>query len=431
MDNRPDTQQTPDLNEWIPRRARLAYGLRAEATTGTEAAEATETAPKDTKPKATETDQKPEKPAWEQRLDSILEGGEADAETEPTEEEAQAAEAEAVEAEAGEESTEEEAPGAVGEGEEDAETETGTETDDEDDLSVLRLPGRRPDDEDFELPIDAEALEAAGIDPKEAAERVNQLRNGYMRGSEVREAREAVRGQQGELDFIYRELQERPGEFLTQNVHASHYPDLLKNLIVQLDDSAYEQVLNHIGQLDRDTNARERARLDIEKQRIQHREERQQQRQSSDYVKQVRTEIINLVPEDMDDARADEFFDYAIFKLESYARQNPGQRLQPDRVPVLLQELGALDPFGLSQNGEATTRTDDATAPNADRAKKGPKGKDTEQKRAGQDLRKRADSRKNAAVSPAGATTGASPTKPPRGQSFDERMAWIEKHGTG
>ena len=63
------------------------------------------------------------------------------------------------------------------------------EGDEETERHVAMLPGRQPDDPDVEIEVD---------DP-ELAERINQLKNGYMRGEEVRATMAEVQAAQAAL----------------------------------------------------------------------------------------------------------------------------------------------------------------------------------------------------------------------------------------
>lgn len=371
----------------------------------------------------------------EERIDAALGAGAAeeegaeDAEAEPDADEAAATEEAA--AEAGEGPTEEEEAEETDAAEE-GDAEGGDPEAEDGDSPVLRFPGRNPDDDDTEIRVTPE-LEAAladqGLDVQDLVERVNQQRNGYMRGREVREAQEEVQTQRQELDYIYQNLQQQPAAFVAQHINPEMYPDIVRTMLVNLDDDAYDDVLTEIAALDRDPAKRREARLEAREKELEQQAQKRQRTAASEYVRSVRNAITGLVPEDMDHARADEFFDFAVLKLERWAKQNPNQKIQPDQIPALLQELGALDPYGLTPEADART---DTSLPSKDARQDRPADgePDGKAKRTGKDLTKRARARKNAAaVTPAGA--GAANTAGlkarVKGLSFEEKLKELAK----
>lgn len=426
------TKSENDPMSWIPKRAAVAHGLRAEAVLEEPAAPAEPAAPEGGEP-VEEAPEPTSAERLEERIEAAFGGDEAEAEEgDHAEEESPEADATAPEAGTtgeGEESAAEEAAEEADTPEEEAAEDGDSDADDGDSL-VLRLPGRHEDDPDVEIPLTAEQLEAAGIDVQQFTERQNQLRNGYMRGQEVRTAREEINAERSELDFIYNELQRDPAEFVAGTVNPTHYPELVRTMILKLEDDAYDSLLTDIAKLDKDATARKAARLDLRQKELDRKDERRQRATSSEYVKNIRTQITQLVPEDMADDQADAFFDFALHKLERYARQNRGARLQPEQVPALLQELGALDPYGITPNGAGANARSD-TSPTSGARSKGPADPELAKKakRTGQDLTKRVKSRKAAAATaPAGAGSAvAADASPPPNQTFDERMGWLEK----
>ena len=420
-----------DLNDWIPARARIAHELRAEADPSDPIVQGGEKQPGD-------AEAQPE-PTWEEsltkRLNEAISGGD-DAEAEPGPDEAAAVEAPA--AVAGEEPAAEAADGALEEGEaegaqdgDEGGADAGDPGTDDGESPILRFPGRHEADPDIEIPLTPEQLEAAGIDPRTFVERQNQLRNGYMRGQEVRAAQEALRTQRGELDWIADQLRERPTEFVAAQVDKSLYPDLVRSILLRLDGDDYEAMVDQIAQLDRDEASRLKARIKLQEEERARDQQHRQQGANTQFVNELQRQIASLVPEDMDNDRADEFFEFAVHKLERWYRQQPkGTRVEPGQVPALLQQLGALTPYGLSPEGGAGARTDDAPTTDARRTTRpvdpalAKRAEET-----GKDLRKRKESRKRAAATaPAGVgSAAAADAMPPRGQSFDERMAWLKK----
>lgn len=364
---------------------------------------------------------------FEQRIaemsDGLEEGGE-DAEEEPDDQDP-AASQEGTEEEDGAEATAEEDP----EGEEGDGDET---TDAEDDASVVTfsLPGRNADGEEFEGKIPREVLEAHGIDPDQFAERLAQTKNGYIRRErlevERRQVHDEVAADRAELASIEAEITSSPADFVIDRLAPDVQRDVARKVLAQLPDEAFDELLGDVQGWVDDPSTRRLLAANEKEAKVDRRAAAT--KQGSDTVgrekavQEIAGAVAALIPETMEDTRADEFFDYAAYKLEQWAsKQQKGTRLVAADVPALLEKLGALAPYGLAANGQQQDTRKDPPAPPS---KDGKPRADT----VGKDLKARDQRRKEAAaVTPAGAGAATAHAAPPKGQTIAQRLDWLAK----
>lgn len=372
----------------------------------------------------------PQLSPFEAKLRTILEENQ-----QPAEREAQA-EASADDA-AGDAAGEDDGGAVEGEqaGEAGADEQAGA-GDADDGAPVLRLPGRQPDDPDFEVRVTPElrqALEAQGVDPQKFLERANQLRNEGMRRRQFEEAMLEIEADRQELAYIDRELKERPAEFLTERISPQLLPAVARAVLLRLPDAQFQEILATVVEWESDPSARRNAAAEARLQSVERRERMQSEsaaaRERQAYIRDIASQITALVPEDMPDDQANEFFDFAVYKLDQWARSQPrGTRLDPAQVPALLEQLGALRPFGLSTNDQAARASARETTSDARRPRLVDDPELVERARkTGQDLKRRMERKRLAVTTPAGAGAPAATLAPPKGQSFEERMSWLER----
>lgn len=306
----------------------------------------------------------------------------------------------------------------------DGELEDGEELEDDDEL-VVEIPGRR----------DGETHEFKAKDAEEA-ERLRQLKNGYLRGQDYNRNMQAVRDREAELEQIVTGIEADPDSFILDHVNTDRRTSLARTLLLNLDEQEFDQLVDDIAVWDRDPSKYRLARAEAKEDRIEKRAEadrrRQSTRQQREAVNQIVGQVNQLVPEDMPPERASEFIDYALYKLEGYYGRK-GANTDPRAVPEVLERMGVLKPFGLStsQSESAPPASDDSARPGSpagsSQAKEAKPVKTAEQ--VGEDLRKRRERRRNAtASSPSGA--GASPAGPvfQPGQTVKERIEAARRH---
>lgn len=289
---------------------------------------------------------------------------------------------------------------------------------------VAKLPGRRPDDPDFDLPLDKAALEALGITPEEALDRVAQLRNMGMRRAELVTQLEAVNADRAELDSFEEALRTDPGGFLSERVPEPVQEAVAEKLLKRLSPEAWDRLMEKCAAWDKAPEKRSTEHVREENERLRAEQKRRDEvatrRAESAEVKSIGTAIADLIPDDMGQAKGDRFFDYAIQQLQRHIEKHGIKTLDPTEVPQILADLGVLQDFGLSVAEKPTTVPPAKTAP--------PKGAAAPARtQTGEDLKKRVETRKAAATAPAGAGSGTSGRPPlPKGHTWDQKKAWLK-----
>lgn len=301
----------------------------------------------------------------------------------------------------------------------------------------VRLPARQPGSEDEEYEV---------TDPN-LAERINQLRNGYIRGEDARRQIEEARTIKREADQLIASLRHDPVNTILSQVPENVRADLVRHLLA--DESVWSAVNDDLATWDSDEQERRAAWAELRANRYEQGQQARAQiaeyQAAQENAQQVTAAIEGLVPEGMDDARAQAFLRYAIRDLREYVNQNGINRLDPAEVPALLHRMGTLAPFGIqpyapsaATNGgvpypvapQPTAAVTATAAPQPVAAPTVPAPQvsaDAAAKYRAALARRRAA----AAVAPVGA--GATPIRmqPPPGQTVQERIDWARKHALG
>lgn len=302
---------------------------------------------------------------------------------------------------------------------------------------VARFPGRQSEDPELEVTIDAETqtfLEKKGIDVQQFVERANQATNGYARRQQIEAEKADVAASRAELEYIEGELTARPVEFMVDRIDPKQYPAVAEAILTRIGDEEFNALLEKVATWEGDPSERKiaaaLAREDAATRKNTQRETQDREKAKAEYTNAVSGQITGLVPDDMSDETAGEFYDFAAHKLQQWARRQPkGTRLDPEQVPGILHEVGALEPYGLSlpEKKPGASRTPGKPAPSSPA-----KGDITARAAArGKELKERRERRQNAVTVPAGAGAEAANTRPPKGQTFEQRISWIEKFGIG
>lgn len=299
---------------------------------------------------------------------------------------------------------------------------------------TLTVPGREPTDPDVEIPVDVEAAKALGLTEKQIQDRLGQFRKGYMRAQKYEVAQRELAEQRAELRGRYEQIEQitKSPVDLLDAVEPKHHLSIARAAIARLSDEEYLALSQEVQQYDGDPSERKLAQAKAIAAATQRREQQAEQQQASTtkdrYVREVSDTIAGLIPEDMEEAQAGDFYEYAAFKIQQWAReQGPDVRLPAGDVPKLLDKLGVLDKFGLALPGKAAQNSGTAGTPRAEKV--APKGPPKPAPETAKDLQARHDRRKSAMSAPAGAGAPAAAGGPPRGQSFKERLAWFKGQG--
>lgn len=300
--------------------------------------------------------------------------------------------------------------------------------------AVVRLPGRRDGDAPFELPLGhpkvRAVLEELGVDVEQALNRTRQAANGFMRRVDYEAGRAELDAQREELTSIVEALSDEQGvsEFVVSNVNPKAHRRIAERLLMALPDEDYRALLETIDEWEARTGARETAHTRAENERLRQARDRDAQaratRPSREWANQATVAITRLIPEDMDDSDADDFFQFALTKLQAHVASTK-ELPKPDDIPALLKQLRVLDRFGLAAESSAGEQPPAVTRQKKPAAAKAAQGKAPN---TGATLKARADRRRNAAIAPAGAGSAmAAGGRPPKGQSWEERKAWLRK----
>lgn len=323
------------------------------------------------------------------------------------------------------------------------------EGEDEVEFELVQLPGRQPDDPDEEWEI---------TDP-ELAERIRQLKNGYMRGEEARRQvnqamsdRQEVQAERAELDAIYEDLQYDPINFIMDSVGRQ---DVRKQLAVHL--LTDQEIFNHVAEEFKgqswDTPEMRAKRAELALQRKDAKEQGAQRRmiakKTNDQMQQIAQVFQRLAPQ-VPDAQRQTFIESGLRKIQDYLRQRPDQMFLQDvprDVVGILNSAGTLRAFGVNPDLEsdpvsaaevqgsgsdqtATVERPAAPAPTGPAAASARKRVQARRGRTADDFKAARESRKEAAaVAQGGAGAVPSRREAPKGQDVNEAIKWYRKHG--
>lgn len=222
----------------------------------------------------------------------------------------------------------------------DAGTEPGTEGTDDAAAEALRvaLPGRQPTDPDVEIEV---------TDP-EVAERLRQLRNGFMRGEDVRQAQRENTEARTEIAALQDQIQTDPAGFVADQLA----PEIRVEVALQLlaDPGLLEQIAPEVDAL-LDPERAEMVRAKLETRRYQLKETLRQhadeRRHVQAQVQQIRAAVEALIPEDWDAERIALFTNDCMADLGRWVKKVGVSAVDAADIPVALaQRLRAvgLDP---------------------------------------------------------------------------------------
>lgn len=304
----------------------------------------------------------------------------------------------------------------------------------EGELVTVSLPGRRPEDPD-------EVYEV----PRELAESINRLRNGYMRREEFNRQMADVRAAREELQYVEQRLRHDPENFLIEHIPVERRANVVKHLLA--DEEVWNAVVEELARWDQNELERRAAWAELHAARMRQSREAEAaiaaERAAAENALQIREAIRDLTPDSMDPQRADLFFRYAIRDLQQYVNEHGINRLDPAEVPVLLHRLGTLQAFGIplptspapQANGRVSGQTA-AVQPSAVRPTvrpSGPAGSQVATAVPAQDpgavFRQQVERRAAAsAVAPMGVGAAPARPRPPDGQTVKDRIKWAREH---
>lgn len=308
----------------------------------------------------------------------------------------------------------------VDEEETEAEEEAEDEEDDEEDLYKASIPGRRPGDPDLELEI-------AGLTQAEQ-EGLNRLRNGYLRGEDYRSQMTEVNDLRTEVEAVAYQMDVNPVGYINETLEEETKVELAKFLLTQ--DPIFEKVFPDVEDWGHDQSRREGEAAKIERDQLKKSQDAMRRRATADAARKEGDAIIAHLEgqaDDLSETNQKRFMRFAIQDLEDYAKANPKTKFSLENVNRILTDTGVFETFGIKPS--LPTPTDQEPPPKKERIRKA-KAKVQEARDTGKRFqKKRARKRSAASTSPPG--SGAPPVSHPfkKGETIEERIAHIEKHG--
>ncbi len=323
-----------------------------------------------------------------------------------------------------EESGEEDAEG--DEGEEDDEGDADDADDDVDEEEdedegkkpiTVSLPGREPDSDDVEIEVDDE----------ETAERLNQMRNGFMRGEAVRKREGELQVVQNELQGISEQFEVDPAGFVIEYVEEADLPQTTLALLVtpgvwEKLEAVVDKLIGDPKEL-RTLQAEAKAsRLETVAKLTKSREARAEQSKNGQQLKDA---IDLIVPEALEGTKRGVLIQDLTRDVVEHIDRNKLQTLEVKDLPTIV--AARLEANGIDPLEARTAIKDGARSRGKLSTKKGPKKKP----KSGKELVKASAKRRSAAAAPGPGkkSAPAQPNKLPAGQSIKERLALVRKEG--
>jgi hypothetical protein len=364
------------------------------------------------------------------------EGGDADKEEEDAEDQG---ESDAEEKEGDEEEAEEEGD-KEGEGDEDEEAAEG-DADDADDADD-EVDGDEDEDEKEEEEEEEEKKrhtvklpprEVGGdeveieVDDEETAARLNQMRNGYMNGEEIREQQILLQTSQNELANISESFEVDPAGFVMQYTDAKELPQVALSLLVE--PGVWETLEKVVDKLIGDPKElrtlqaeAKAARLETSVALTKTREARAQQ---SENGRQLKDAIDLIVPDTIEAAARTQLIQDLTRDVVEHIDRNKLQTLEVKDLPTIVAqrlETNGIDPLDARKSIKDGTRS---------RGKPSTKKGARKKPKSGKELVKASAKRRKVAAAPGPGrkTAPTQPTKLPAGQSIKERLALVRKEG--
>lgn len=308
-------------------------------------------------------------------------------------------------------------------------------TGDDGDVVVARLPGREANDPDVEIEI-----------PKELEQDFNRLRNGYMRGEQVRreravldEERVELRADKEELELIDRELTDDAAAFVLERVKS---PEIRREILLNLlaDDTTWgdAQLQEQLREWEEDEQKRHLFRASTENERLKQSRVREQaaevRKGANEGVLETTRVLSAMVPADWDPATEREFHALALDRIAYAAGQRGTTHFTASEIVEIMGEK-ILRAYGIDPVA-ARDAAAPRTPPSAERRQvRRPAAKtgvvtEEEARAAGEKLKKESARRKAAAAyAPAGAGAPPATVELPKGQTVKERIAFVRERG--
>lgn len=297
---------------------------------------------------------------------------------------------------------------------------------------VVELPGRQPD-ETFKI-------EAAD---EETAERLRQLSNDAMRRQEFKRQKDSLDEERREFREVTTAFKADPAAFLAEQVED---PEIRKRTVLRLlgeNEEVFNEVQSTLRQWDMNPDKKRADLAEMDKEARDRREDTTREERVREAARkgatQARRHIESIVNEaGLRGETAKRFFQDAMQDVGTAMAQAGRFEISQDEARKVLEASGTLEAFGVSpgdsgdrtssrpgaSEGSASDRRVRAVEPDSEAARKA--------RRAGEEMKEEAESRRAAAATPHGAgASAAQQVTPPEGQGVEERIEWLKERGLG
>src|SRR5690606_21281903 len=148
-----------------------------------------------------------------------------------------------------------------------------------------------------------------------------------MRRRQFEEAMMEIEADRQELAWLEQEIRERPAGFIAERISPQLLPEVARAVLARLSDDQFQDIPTTVVGWETGPAARRLVAAEARERSIARREQLQSEsaiaRQRQVYIRDMANQIMALVPDDMPDDQANEFFDFAVYKLDQWARSQP------------------------------------------------------------------------------------------------------------
>ena len=292
----------------------------------------------------------------------------------------------------------------------------------DEDVYEAKIPGRRDGDADIELEI-------AGLTSDEQ-EGLNRLRNGYMRGEDYRAQLAKFTDLRSEVETVAREMSMNPIGYINHSLEGDSKVELAKFLLTQ--DGVFDAVAPLLADWEQDPSRREGEAAKIERDILKNADKVRKTQDADDLARETGDKItthLEDLAEGLSEQQFNRFMRFSLGDLREFVANNPKSALTLETVNDILGKTGMFDTFGITPHvPDANARPRPSKARSKGSATNA-RSKVDEASDAKEIRAKRARKRNVATTAPPG--SGAPPVANPfkKGDSVEDRIAFIEKHG--
>jgi hypothetical protein len=187
---------------------------------------------------------------------------------------------------------------------------------------LLTIPSRQAGEADVEIPF-------AGLTEQQQQD-LNRLRNGYMRGEDIRAKQAALEGKLAELNAFETMLSTNPEHVILNALSEPKRIAIATKLIAQY----WDEIVPAIQQFDTDPIARvkqaSQTQIELRDQQKEYESTLQRQRSASE----IRSQLLAQIPEGTDEDTADRFYNDAVNAIR--LAESRGTNVTTKNLPDIL-----------------------------------------------------------------------------------------------